>query len=316
MKLNTQIVDKQGDNWISLTGYRILFVLKLLLEQGRSVDELITLLQSNKYTNKSLSKDTVRIALNTIKSAGCKLSRPVKTNGFKYEVISHPFGLFLSDSETEFLFKLRQKIAENISWEEILELNQLYEKFFALTFNENQKLNEIETRPFANINNEVLNILINNKLENKKINLIYNSPKNGEENLDVIYKKLKYNNEKLYLWCYIYKYKVNNYLNLEKVKSINSISVEDYYENNNTYEVIYKIYGESALTFQKKDYETIIEKTQDYITVKASVINDFWFIQRILLFGSDVKIISPEAFKEKMIDKIKQIKAGYKNGNI
>ena len=311
MELNKQINEIQDNNWISLTGYRTLFVLKLLLEKGRSTDEIISILEKNKYTSKSLSKDTLRVTLNTLKKAGCKLSRPVQSNNYKYEILSHPFGLNLSQDDMNILFKIRQKIAENISWNEIIRLNEFYEKIFTLTFNENLMLNEQYTRPLINIDKYVLNTLTNPHLAGKKLKLIYASPQNGEEELDVIYKKLKYDNENLYLWCYIFKYNVNNYLNLEKIKSLISVSIADYTDKDNYYDVVYKIWGEAAFTFNKKDYETIIEQTDENITVKASVTNDFWFIQRILLFGSDVKIISPEAFKEKMINKIKQIKAGY-----
>ena len=311
MELNKQINEIQDNNWISLTGYRTLFVLKLLLEKGRGIKELISILEKNKYTAKSLSEDTVRVTLNTLKRAGCKLSRPAQSNNFKYEILSHPFGLSIMDKEADILFKIRQKIAENISWNEIIRFNNLYEKIFALTFNENQKLNEQYARPLINIDKDVLNTLINPQLAGKKLKLIYASPQNGEEELDVIYKKLKYDNEKLYLWCYIFKYNVNNYLNLEKIKSIKTISIANYTDTDNNYDVIYKIWGEAAVTFHKKDYESVIEKNSEYIKVKASVTNDFWFIQRILLFGSDVQIISPDAFKEKMINKIKQIKAGY-----
>ena len=207
MELNKQINEIQDNNWISLTGYRTLFVLKLLLEKGRSTDELISILEKNKYTAKSLSKDTLRVTLNTLKTAGCKLSRPSQSNNFKYEILSHPFGLNINDKEAEILFKIRQKIAESINWNEIIELNKFYEKIFALTFNENQKLNEEYARPLINIDKDVLKTLINPQLAGKKLRLIYTSPQNGDEELDVIYKKLKYDNENLYLWCYIFKYK-------------------------------------------------------------------------------------------------------------
>ena len=40
--------------------------------------------------------------------------------------------------------------------------------------------------------------------------------------------------------------------------------------------------------------------------------NEFCFIQRILLLGSDFKINSPEFFREKLINKLKLIQKGYK----
>ncbi len=70
-------------NWISLTAYRTLFVLKLLIEKPRTLDELVKELKSNKITEKSISKDTVRITINTLKTSGCVFKRTTKANNDK-----------------------------------------------------------------------------------------------------------------------------------------------------------------------------------------------------------------------------------------
>ena len=78
MERQKTFLDKNKKTWISLTGYRTLYVLKLLIEKSRSIDELVDLLKSNPYTNKSVSKDTVRLTINTLRSAGCNISKSKK----------------------------------------------------------------------------------------------------------------------------------------------------------------------------------------------------------------------------------------------
>ena len=311
MEIRHQLVKEEKNPWISLTGFRTLFILKLLLEKSRSVDELIEHLKNNKITNKSLSKDTVRLTINTLKSAGCEIQRPSKKNNFKYELKSHPFNLNLSKSETETFIKLREKFSEDLYWKDILVLNRLYEKIFSLT-NNSDYINLVnETKPLSAINKNLLWELSSNKLTGKKIQINYLSTKNGEENLDIVPHKIKYENGKIYLWCYIFKYKMNNLLNIEKIKKINYVSTEKFNIEDNLYDVTYKLCGLSMLDFQLKDYETILEKTPDYIIVKANVNNEFWFIQRLLQFCGDFKIISPDFFKEKLINKVKSIRKLY-----
>ena len=103
----TQInIEATKNCWISLTGYRTLFVLRLLLEKSRTIDELVEILSHNELASKSISKDTIRLTINTLKNAGCNIKRPCKTNGYKYEILSHPFTLYISKEESFSFIKL------------------------------------------------------------------------------------------------------------------------------------------------------------------------------------------------------------------
>ena len=196
MNIQHQNFKKETNLWISLTGYRTLFILKLLLEKSRTVEELIFYLKNNNLTNKSLSKDTVRLTINTLKASGCKISRPTKKNNYRYELISHPFNLNLSLKEFEAFLKLRDRCSENLSWKQILTLNSLYEKIFFLTKNSDYINTIQETMPLAEINKNLLYELSNPKLAGKKIQINYLSTKNGEEILDIVPHKIKNENGK------------------------------------------------------------------------------------------------------------------------
>ena len=64
-----------------------------------------------------------------------------------------------------------------------------------------------------------------------------------------------------------------------------------------------------------KTYQIIRELSLPNITYIsiAKIEDEFMFIQRILQFGTDFNIISPDFFKEILINKIKLIQKGYKN---
>ena len=79
-----------------------------------------------------------------------------------------------------------------------------------------------------------------------------------------------------------------------------------------SYDVTYEISGVSMLIFEKESNEEVLEENENSIKVKAKVENEFFFIQRLLLFGADFRIISPDFFREKLISKIKLIQKGYK----
>ncbi len=309
---NQQISEQQKNIWVSLTGYRTLFIFKLLLEKGRTTKELISILEKNKITQKSLSIDTIRITINTLKAAGCEISRPNKGNKFKYELISHPFNLNFTPEELEIFLKFRERLCATLTWQQMFQVNDLYDKISYLTKN-NDYIEEIQnTRAFPTIKINILNELLNPKLEDKKVQIRYFSPQNGAENLDIIPYKIRYENNRLYLWCFNFKYQQYNLLYVDRILKINSVSLEKYPKPEDLYEVVYKLQGSSMITFKKKDYETVVENTKDYIIVKAAVQNEFWFIQRILQFGSDFKIESPYFFKKKLKDKLEIMRSLYK----
>ncbi len=315
MKINGDLA-KEHKSWISLTGYRTLFVLKLLLEKPRTIDELICELSKNKNTQKSLSKDTIRITLKTLKSAGCVFAKSSKTNSYKYEILSHPFNLYFTDDELNSLIKLRSKTSLDLSWQDVFALNKLYERIISLT-KDKEKLELIKsTAPLYDIDEDILAQLSSPKLFGKKVQIKYYSPKNGEEVFDIVVGKISYDEGKLYLHCFNYKYNANGLLNIERIREIQTVYLSQTIEEHYLYEVVYELFGESKDNFEKKDFETILSKNEEKLTVKASVNNEFCFVQRLLLFGADFKIISPDFFREKLINKIKMIQKGYENEEI
>ncbi len=305
-------LQKQKKFWVSITGYRALLILKALMQAPCSLNELIEILKTNSVTNKAVSKDTIRITLNTLKSAGCKFSRPNKTNGFKYSLEYHPFCLTLSNEEIFAFTQLRNIVCENLNWQSIIKINNLYEKIIQLTENSEQIETINNTKVLCNVNENILQELSNPKLAGKKLKIKYLSSQNGLETLDIIPFKFVYENKKMYLWCYIFKYSSNTLLKIENIKEILSVSISQEHFESDSFDVIYQVRNISKKDFELKDYEEFIEKTPDYVTIKANVTNEFWFIQRILQLGTNFKIISPTFFKEKLINKIKLIQQRYK----
>lgn len=313
MESKKRVQQESKKTWISLTGYRTLYVLKLLLEKSRTIDELVELLRANPYTNKSLSKDTVRITINTLRAAGCEISGLNKESNYKYILYSHPFVLNFTSEELDALVKLRKNASDNLSWKKILVVNELFDKIFALTKNENQIDLIDSAKIFADISKDVLDELVNPNVLNKRMTIKYLSPKNGEEIFDIIVGNISFSDGKLYLSCFNYKYNSKSLLNIERIKEVVSISMLEETQQQYLYEVEYELFGDSFSLYEQAEYETIIESKDNSLIIKALVDNEFTFIQRLLLFGADFRIISPDSFREKLVNKIKLIQRGYEN---
>ena len=181
-----------------------------------------------------------------------------------------------------------------------------------LTFNKEQISNIIESSPLINIDKTMYAQLSNPKIINKKIQIRYKSPEYGEEDIDIIPQKILYENKKVYLRCFNFKYNSSGLLDFERILKINNINMSENYTPTSSYKVVYELLGNIIPLFERQDYEKILEQSKDKIVIEATVENEFFFIQRIIQFGVNFRIISPEFFKEKLINKIKSIQRVYK----
>lgn len=77
------------------------------------------------------------------------------------------------------------------------------------------------------------------------------------------------------------------------------------------FDATFKLLNNAVDEYIPEEGETIIEKGKDYIIIKARVNNEFKFIQRLLSFGCDFRIISPASLKAKVLEKLKLIQKGY-----
>jgi len=311
-----QIIEEQSRQknvWISTTGYRIFLELKLMLEAPVSSDELIEIIKQDRHLNKEVSKDTIRCDIDTLINAGCKIIKPSKKTSYKYVLVSHPFKLDLKLSEINILNELRKILALELSLNEVFILNDLYEKIASLTFDEKKEERIKNSKLLPDIDRNIVRELSNPALKGKKVNIKYKSPEYGVEDTDISPVKIIYENEKAYLEAYNYKYKAQSYFEISKVLKINSVSMNTEDIAPASFNAVYEVFGSALHDFELKPYEKIIEKTPDKIRVEAEAPVEFMFIQRLLLLGRNFRIISPDFFREKLINKIKAVQKRYQN---
>ena len=302
---------QQKKVWISSTGCRILIELKALMEAPRSIEELIEIAKNDFHLNKEISADTVRCDIRTLRTAGCIIEKPSKASGHKLRLVFHPFKLNISKDELDVLIELREKLASEIPLNEVFILNDLYDKIAALTLDNGIKEFIKNTAEAADIDRNIVKELSSPALAEKRVNISYKSPKYGIENIDIIPIKLLYENKKVYLCAYNFKYDASSYFEVSKILKINSVSINKETVPDKTFRAVYEVSGEALNSFTLKPYEKIIEQNADKIKVEAEPDSEFMFIQRLLLLGRDFKLILPEYLKDTLINKIRLIKKRY-----
>ena len=307
---------------ITKTGYRALFILMKLIEKPLSRDEILECLSADPIAKKDFSKDTITNTINALRLAGCIISRPTLRTGNKYILKSHPFGAILTTQQVEALQNLRENIVSTGDWELLIYLNNLYAKIARLTPDNETKNLLLNKHPLRNIDYKLINKLLFCAKTNHKLNITYLSPQNGEENFDFAPEYLTFENEKLYVWGHNKKHNEFSFLRVDRIKKINSatfITNEDKAKEfpKEVVCVQYKLKGYSAQTYAKNEHEKILQeyKNDEYsLLISANVTNKFNFFQRILSFGTDCLIISPDKIKQEFVDTLKRIKRRYDAG--
>ena len=308
---NTKRQPKNNYTNINITAYRAIKILKMLIEKPCSGAEIISSLQNDEITSKSTSDDTLRITLNSLKSAGCKIARPCSRNGNKYILISHPFKQIFTKSEIKILNKIRNDFVLENNWKKVFAINDLLEKIIDLTADESSTELIRYKKPFGKIKKEIREFLLTTDVQNKEIIMTYATSSKKKEAINILSKKVFCEAGRIYILGWYPKRNNFAYFNAEKITEIHSVKPLKNADIKDFSKALYKISGDDAKIFQPNYDEKIIKKEKDYIIVENTVQSDFKLFQRVLSFGSDCELLEPAELKMKFAEKLKKMRARY-----
>lgn len=297
-------------NLMSLTGYRTLVILQALLESPKTIDEINECLLNNQYIKEKFSFDTLRIYLNSLRKIGCEITRANKSNGKKYILNSHPFEYEISKSQLKSLEKLYKNIQEELDIKDVLAIESLIHELSKYVKNKNI-IDFLEGLSLLRrVNQSILDDLLIHCKNKNQITIMYNSPKSGEKQIEIIADKLSFKSEKLYLWGNNLTHKEYSFFPVERIIRISGIKLIKSKEKFLPYRATYEIY-DFGVDFKLEQGEKIIQKQKEKLTIEVEVQNEFSIVQKILYFGNNCKIIKPKSLKNKLISKLKSMEKIY-----
>ncbi|MDX2085889.1 MAG: WYL domain-containing protein [Candidatus Melainabacteria bacterium] len=119
---------QQKPSPLNTTAYRIFKILQWLHCGPLSVEDLNQRFLADPLIKKTLSADSMWLYMNTLRMLGCKISRPTPTNGFRHELIQHPFGLYLTQSDVNTLVSAKIFAEKSFTYQEMLTLDRLFKR--------------------------------------------------------------------------------------------------------------------------------------------------------------------------------------------
>lgn len=299
-------------NLMSLTGYRTLVILSLLMESPKSTDEINEFFYNHQYIKEKFSNDTLRIYINSLREVGCEITRANKANGQKYELISHPFTYEIQQNQVNAIEKLYKNMYNKIDIRDIIAIDNLFEK---LTTYSKNKENQHSLKSFSvlkNINKNILEDLIMHCKNKNQITFLYNSPKSNSKKIEIVTDKLSFKSEKLYLFGNNLTHNEYSYFSVDRILEICSIKLQKDQKEFPSIKVIYELKKNNNEYCPEND-EKIIESTKDKVVIESTSENEFSLTQKILHMANDCKVLYPEEFKDKLLKKLKLMEKSYEN---
>lgn len=305
-----QANEKNILNKISLTGLRALVLIGLLIVKPRSIEEIKQALVDYKVLDEKSSYDILRIDLNTIKLMGCEISRASNKTGYKYVLTKHPFSLKISKDELNILKRVYNKIKQKEDLSTLIAYDELFKKISSYVFDEEIKEQLLGISVLKYYNLDTIKELILDSKQKTTLEILYQKPTSKtQEKRVIIVQKVDIKNDKLYLYCFDTEKQETRTFNLKRIVSILSRKLK---KGNIDIKLIKIKFFIKNIDEEDLDYnEKIIETCENGYIVEAEYYSNFLAIQRVLSFGDKCTLLEPQEMKDKIIQKIKEMRKVY-----
>ena len=294
---------------ISLTGVRAIVILAMLSIKPCTFEELKDFLIQSNIVNREYSIDTIRIDLNTLKYIGCEISKATKKTNNSYILKSNPFQLSISEDEAQILSKIYKGIYKNLSIDRLLEYDDLFEKITTLISDENIKEYLRGISILKGLDKKLIQELLADARKHTRLTISYLAGNTKDIEYDITIEKLGFRSDKLYIYCYNHSIGKRTFLNFSRLKKVlvRQLRSDDIDTNDTIVEFNLNNYKDYVL----ETNEEIVNTNGDMATVRGAYYTDFIALQRVLSFGPDCIVLSPEGIKTTLIEKLQSMREQY-----
>lgn len=298
-------------NLMSFTAFKSLIVFSLLLEAPRSYDEINEYFKNNEYIKEPVSIDTLRVYLTSLRMVGCEIVRTRMAEGSKYKLVSHPFELSITDEQIKSLVKVFKAVSKNIELGELIMLEKFLIKLTDLINNPALAAAREKMSLLNGVDPDMIELLMKHCKNKDQITFLYNSPRSGQKEIEIVTDKVELTNNKFYLYGTGLEYNQYTYFPISRIKAVTGVKMfKTDISNIENLVVRYEILAEPneiKLTSEEK----IADISENKIIIESTSSNPFIIKQRVLSFGSACKVISPESFRQEIIDTLKEMRKEY-----
>ena len=303
-------------NAIFYSAFKALVVFNLLLDSPKTLDQISDFLSNLPHIKSKLSKDSLRVYINTFKKAGCTVEKKLtkaKRREYAYFIPENPFRPTINKIQAKKLFEIYEFIMYNLPFEELLNTDLLLQKFDFHFKDESFHELYLQQSLLKNFDLNLLKQLEQCCQENALVTVLYNSPRSGFKEIPIIAYKMRVHNYKLYLEGFGMEYKTEGIFLMDRILKITNIIPGEEVEmpQENFFDIIFELYDPTA---EIMECEEIISENNDVRTVKHRTSNKVLTTHRFLQLADSCKILGPVEYKNEFIAALKSAREVYLYG--
>lgn len=298
-------------NLMSFSAFKAMLIFTSCLEGPKSYEDLRQIIKSHPYLWETVSIDTIRIYINSLKKIGCVINRITEHRIAKYYIEKHPFELKINDTQVKSIKKIFNAIVKSIDFEDFIALTSFFEKFSMYAINEELQEELKNLSPLKNIDTQLIHDLRNYVNKKTEITVLYNSKNSGHENITILTDKLYIESKKLYLSGFNSKYQTYTKFPVNNILKIQNVNIEKPKLQTPELVVTYEYDKTEDSYIELLSNEKVIKETKNKYVIEITSKNKFDIIQRILFHANKCKVISPTDFQKEIISCLEKMKEGY-----
>jgi len=297
-------------NLMSFSAFKGMLIFTMLVEEPRTYKEIQSAIEQNEYLKETISFDTIRVYINSLRKIGCDVQVLQDGRTKKYYIASHPFELSFSDNQIKSIIKIYKAISKSIDISDFMLLKGFIDKICRYIKNEELTNKLAKISPLNKINDKLIVQLQECVKNNAQITVLYNSSTSGKKEINILVNKMYISNGKLYIAGFNSEH--NNYSSFLVSKIIKILNV-----NSNTtlkipvLKVQYRYKKNDNTSFETIKGEKIVSEDDNSLIVEISNENKFMISQRIFSLADKCEVISPQDYKDEVISCLKKMKEGY-----
>lgn len=289
------------------SGYRILYVLLLLLKGKFSQKEINEKLSTHPYIGQDFTKDTLLKIINTLKAAGFKISK----KDSRYFVSETPWEWDLSEKYFSSLNDFGSFV-KGLGQEELAESYKIFlqnllrylpkNDFSGLLYEKNDEKNIKYQKHLQFIK----------KIEQAKKNTCRIKITFGDESCVFDTYFIEYEPSSVFVNGYSVKEHENKKINVSEIKSIKQLPQKSsgmFFPSC----VTFKIKGRLVKSYNLRENEKLIEFDVDKLVIANKGEDKKMLIRRLLKYKDLCEILAPESFREEFVTILKKTIANYKS---
>ena len=296
----------------SSSTYKLLFLLRLLLEKEYTKNEII---EEFRKIDIPITKTLITNYVHQYINNGIEVK--IKTNSKREKVYYldkiQDANIWLKENEIEVIQDIKKLLIAQKNYDTIRKTMRLFYKI-ARFFNDQKELEEfINFGYYSTINWHLVSQLEKHCEEKNIITIDYILPRNGNKYITIHADSIKVGewNDRLYLHGVLEGAKNFSHLPIDRIYMVKNVVQKNVRFDFVTNFVDYVV---SKTTFEqvfRDPKEKIIETNEDKITIRRPIDDDFYIIQRLLYFCPDIFYISDERIKRLFKEKLDMVKALY-----